>query len=446
MPASSFIPAVPLRRPSQRNLAAQRRFTALALLGVIIGATSLTARRAQAEPLIEKQDIWTGGVGGYDIYRIPGLVVTAKGTVLAYCEARKGSRSDWGTIDIQLNRSTDAGRTFSPPEIIAAVDGPKQKNPVALAQNLAQPNEVTYNNPVAFAQRNGEVTILFCLEYMRCFVIRSTDDGLTWTKPEEITAAFEPFRKSYDWKVLATGPAHGIELRTGRLVVPVWLSLGTGGHAHRPSVTATIYSDDQGLTWHAGDIAVPNTEEFALPNETVIVELADGRVMLNVRSEAKAHRRIVVTSPDGATGWTAPKFDSALLEPICMASILRVSRTDAAGEGRNRILFANPHNLDRADGKLTDGKSRDRKNIALKLSYDEGLSWPVNKLLDPGFSAYSDLALLPDGTMLCLYESSGAKPADPKKSKPYAALTLVRFNLEWLTDGKDHGPKYEAAK
>jgi sialidase-1 len=437
MPASSFIPAVPLRRP------AQRRLTTLALLGVIITTTSLAAP-AQAEPLFEKQDIWTGGVGGYDIYRIPGLVVTAKGTVLAYCEARKGSRSDWGTIDIQLRRSIDGGRTFSAPQIIAAVDGPKQKNPVALAQNLAQPNEVTYNNPVAFAQRNGTVTILFCLEYMRCFVIRSADDGLTWTKPEEITAAFEPFRKQYDWKVLATGPAHGIELRTGRLVVPVWLSLGTGGHAHRPSVTATIYSDDQGRTWHAGDIAVPNTEKFALPNETVVVELADGRVMLNVRSEAKANRRIVVTSPDGATGWSAPKFDSALLEPICMASILRVSSPTVADRGR--ILFANPHNLDRADGKLIDGKSRDRKNIALKLSYDEGKSWPVDKVLDAGFSAYSDLAILPDGTMLCLYESGGTKPADPKKPKPYAALTLVRFNLEWLTDGKDHGPKYEAAK
>lgn len=437
MPASSFLPAVPLRRPAQRSL------TALALLSVIITTTSLTAP-AQAEPLFEKQDIWTGGVGGYDIYRIPGLVVTAKGTVLAYCEARKGSRSDWGTIDIQLRRSTDGGRTFSEPAIIAAVDGPKQKNPVALAQNLAQPNEVTYNNPVAFAQRNGEVTILFCLEYMRCFVIRSADDGLTWTKPSEITAAFEPFRKQYDWKVLATGPAHGIELRTGRLVVPVWLSLGTGGHAHRPSVTATIYSDDQGRTWHAGDIAVPNTEKFALPNETVIVELADGRVMLNVRSESTEHRRIVVTSPDGATGWSAPKFDSALLEPICMASILRVSSPTVADRGR--ILFANPHNLDRADGKLTDGKSRDRKNIALKLSYDEGLSWPVNKLLDAGPSAYSDLALLPDGTMLCLYESSGAKPADPKKLKPYAALTLARFNLEWLTDGKDKGPAGARAK
>ena len=105
----------------------------------------------------------------------------------------------------------------------------------------------------------------------------------------------------YDWKVLATGPNHSIQLKNGRLVVPVWLSTGTGGNAHRPSVTATIYSDNQGKTWKAGDIAVPCTEEWINPNETVAIELNDGRVMLNVRSESKAHRRLVTISPDGVT-------------------------------------------------------------------------------------------------------------------------------------------------
>src|SRR5581483_4992340 len=162
----------------------------------------------------------------------------------------------------------------------------------------------------------------------------------------EITAAFEEFRSHYDWKVLATGPAHGIQLKTGRLVVPVWLSTGTGGHAHRPSVTATIYSDDHGKTWQRGDIAVPNTNEWMIPNETVIVELADGGVMLNVRSESLAHRRIVTVSRDGATGWSKPRFDDALLEPICMASIVRFSKRP--DHDKNRIVFANPHNLARA--------------------------------------------------------------------------------------------------
>jgi sialidase-1 len=108
------------------------------------------------------------------------------------------------------------------------------------------PNDVTYNNPVLIADKDGTVHMLFCLEYERCFYQRSEDDGLTWSKPTEITSAFAAFKKDYDWKVLATGPNHSIQLKNGRLVVPVWLSTGTGGNAHRPSVTATIYSDDQG--------------------------------------------------------------------------------------------------------------------------------------------------------------------------------------------------------
>lgn len=416
---------------------ARHLFASLLAVVAFSGAASFPSA-AHAEPLFEKFDIWEAGTGGYGMYRIPGIVVTAKGSVLAYCEARLTGKSDWDTIDILLRRSTDGGKTFSPPVKIADVPGPKTKNPVALARNAAKAEDVTYNNPVAFAERDGTVHILYCLEYMRCFAIRSDDDGVTWTKPEEITAAFEPFRKEYDWKVLATGPAHGIQLRTGRLVVPVWISTGTIGNGHRPSVAATIYSDDHGKSWHAGAIAVRDTEEFAMPSETVIVELADGRVLLNSRTEAKHHRRIVVTGPDGATGWSAPKFDDALLEPICMASIVRVSQEGK--QDRNRILFANPHNLDRGDGKLVDGQSRDRKNIALKLSYDEGKSWAVDKVLDAGFSAYSDLAVLPDGTLLCLYEAGKPNPTDPKKVTRYGALRLVRFNLEWLSDGKDKGP------
>ncbi|MBS0207871.1 MAG: exo-alpha-sialidase [Planctomycetes bacterium] len=388
-----------------------------------------------AEPKLEQLDLFTAHTEGYALYRIPGLVVTAKGTVLAYCEARRTGKSDWDTIDIMLRRSTDGGRSFSPRVMISNVPGPKTKNPVALAQKLANTDDVTYNNPVLFADRDGTVHMLYCLEYCRCFYIRSQDDGVTWTDPVEITGTFEKFRPSYDWKVLATGPAHGVQLRTGRLVAPVWLSTGTGGHAHRPSVTSTIYSDDQGRTWQAGEIAVPNTEEWICPNETVVVELADGRVMLNVRSESKQNRRLITISADGATGWSEPEFDPALIEPICMASIIRVS-TSAQG-GKDRIAFANPDNMQRADGKEAEGKSRDRRNLSIKLSYDEGKTWPVNRVLEAGYSAYSDMAVLPDGTILCLYERGNDRDSEKKKPTSYAYLTLARFNLAWLTDGKD---------
>jgi sialidase-1 len=393
------------------------------LLYLALLATTVSA----AEPFIEKIDLFKTGDTAHKIYHIPGIVVTAKGTVLAWCEARKNG-SDWDQIDILLRRSTDDGKTWSPPQSIAAVDGPKAKNPFALAVKGTDPTTVTYNNPVLIADKDGTIHMLFCMEYMRCFYQRSTDDGLTFSKPTEITATFEPFHKDYAWKVLATGPDHSIQLKNGRLIVPVWLSTGTGGNAHRPSVTATIYSDDQGLTWKAGEIAVPCTEEWINPNETVAIELADGSVMLNVRSESKTHRRLITLSKDGATNWSTPKFDDALLEPICMAGIVRYSLD------KPLILFSNPHNLAKEKGKEEPGKTRDRKNVSVKVSYDEGKTWAVSKSIEPSWSSYSDIGVTQAKTILCFYGTGD------KASFAGAKLTLARFNLEWLTDGKDTTP------
>ncbi len=391
---------------------------------------ALASAAHAAAPFLEKVDLFTANADGYTLYRIPGIVVTKRGTVLAYCEARKSDRGDWGTIDILLRRSTNNGASWQPRVKIADVPGPKAKNPVALAQKLATTDEVTYNNPVAIADANGAVHFLFCLEYARCFYLRTDDDGLTFSKPVEITASFDKFRPEYDWKVLATGPGHGIQLKTGRLVVPVWISTGTGGHAHRPSVTSVIYSDDLGRTWKRGEIAGPNEGEWNIPNETCAAQLADGRVLLNMRTESKANRRLLTTSRDGATGWSRPQFHEQLLEPICMATMVRLSEAPA----KNRLLFANPDNLSRTDGKEVAGKNRDRKNVSVKLSYDESVTWPVNKTLEPGFSGYSDLAVASDGTILLFYERGSTDGANIYKT---GLLTVARFNLEWLTDGKD---------
>ena len=397
---------------------------------------SLCAVPRAAEPFLEKQDLFkVGDNPAYNIYHIPGIVVTAKGTVLAWCEARKrpAGVSDWDDIRILLRRSTDDGRSWSAPVSIAAVPGPKTKNPIALRMKNVDPADVTYNNPVLIADRDGTVHMLFCLEYMRVFYQRSTDDGLTFTTPVEITATFDAFTKDYGWKVLATGPNHSIQLRNGRLIVPVWLSTGTGGNAHRPSVTATIFSDDAGKTWQAGNIAVPDTAAWINPNETVAIELNDGRVMLNVRNESKTHRRLVTTSPDGATGWSTPRFDDALLEPICMGGIVRYRHG-----GQNLILFSNPHNLDKEKGQPEPGKSRDRKNVSVKISRDEGQTWSVHKSIEPGPSMYSDIAVTRAGTILCFYGRSG----DNQGMAAFAGgrLTVARFNLDWLTDGKTTQP------
>lgn len=403
------------------------RLSAFALL-------ALTSAFA-AEPLLEKQDLFTAGEGGYALYRIPGIVVTKKGTALAYCEARKDAKGDWGPIDIVMRRSTDGGKTWLPRQTVVHVEGDLPVNPVATAQNLDKPGDNTTNNAVAFADKSGAVHMLYCLEYMRCFYIRSDDDGVTWSKPVEITSTFEQFRPQYDWKVIATGPAHGIQLRTGRLIVPVWLSLGTGGHAHRPSVTATVYSDDHGMTWKAGAIAIPDTPEWVYPNETCIVETLVGTVMINARTESKNHRRLINLSRDGGESWAKPRFDEALLEPICMGSIVRYSMRPAAD--KNRILFANPHNLGRLDGKAIEGKSRDRRNLSIKLSHDEGKTWKFSRTLEAGYGAYSDLAVLPSGDALCLYERGTDDGMEKKKSTHYTHLTVARFNLEWISKGKD---------
>jgi sialidase-1 len=278
--------------------------------------------------------------------------------------------------------------------------------------------------------KTGAVHLLFCHEYMRCFYRKSDDGGRTFAPPVAITPAFEPFRRHYDFQVLATGPGHGIQLTTGRLVVPVWLSTGTGGHAHRPSVVATITSDDHGASWQCGQIVAGETDPLVNPSEAEAVELADGRVLLNMRSESNSNRRAIATSPDGATDWTRPVFDDALVEPICMASLCRLSQ--AATGGKNRILFANPANLERANGKAAPGQSRDRKNLTIRLSYDEAATWPVSRTLEPGASAYSDLAVGKDGAIYCLYER-----AERLNNVFAPSLVFARVNLEWLTDGKD---------
>lgn len=389
-----------------------RLFTSLLLF-------SLCGSLAAANPLFEKTDVFPPGLNGIARYRIPGIVVTQKGTVLAYAEARKNSSSDWGEIEIHLRRSTDGGKTWEAAQHIAHLGTRLEGNP---HKKEGSEKEQTVNNPVAIVDREtGAIEFLYCINYARCYSMRSVDDGLTWSTPVDITATFEPFRKHYDWKVIATGPGHGVQIKSGRLVVPIWLAYGKEGD-HGPSAAATIFSDDHGKTWQAGDLCLPNEGDFSNPNETMITELSDGRVMLIARSESKANRKIVTTSPDGAGNWTTPIFHDQLWEPICMASI--VSHASKSGT----LIFSNPHTLELdKDGKEVPAGRGKRENLSIKLSHDDGKTWPVNKTLDAGPSAYSDLAVLPDGTVLCLYEGK-------------AVIHIAHFNLEWIASNKALSP------
>jgi Neuraminidase (sialidase) len=393
------------------------RCWALASVLLIAGA----APAPGAEPAPSKTNLFEAGKGGYALYRIPGIVVTPRGTLLAYCEARKHAASDWGHIDILMRRSTDGGKAWDAPRRVNADHRKVGRNPAAVAQKLGRPGEVTVNNPVAIVDRKTKaIHFLYCVEYMRCYYLRSEDDGKTFSKPVDITPAFEKFRRDYRWRVLATGPGHGIQLRNGRLLVPVWLSTGTGGGAHRPSCMSVIYSDDHGKNWQRGDIVATDPKPKN-PNETIAVQLKDGSVMLNIRHEDRPHLRAVSVSADGATRWSKLRFDKALPEPICMASIVRLSERPAAK--KDRILFANPHNPD----------GRARKNLTVKLTYDEGKTWPVARTLESGVSGYSDLAVGPKGPIYCFYE----RGAVDRSHFHTRYLCVARFNLEWLTGSKD---------
>ena len=392
---------------------------------ILLGLTS-TVMITPSSAQIEKSDLFTAGEGGYFTYRIPGIVVTSKGTILAYCAARKGQGGDWDNIDIALRRSTDAGASWSDLQIIA------------------DKGEVPTDNPMAIVDYvTDEVHILFQSNYEKLYYMKSTDDGVSFSEPVEITEVVDQFKEVYPWVVMAPGPGHGIQLENGRLVVPFWLSdggakeFGPNHRGHRPSIVVSVYSDDHGAHWKAGEVVAWNSDTIAVPSETSCVQLDDGRVMFNIRNESPNHRRLVSFSKDGATDWTPPEYMDAFFEPICFGSMIRVSQKPE--QSKNRILFVNP------DSRMNPWKAekqhfaystpnRRRENLTLRMSYDEGQTWPVKKVLEPGISGYSDLAILPDGSILCLYEKGGMGANHFKT----AALTLAKFNLKWLTEGADH--------
>jgi sialidase-1 len=200
-----------------------------------------------------------------------------------------------------------------------------------------------------------------------------------------------------EWRWYATGPGVGIQLQSGRLLIPCDHK-GPGLHDLNSHV---IWSDDHGRSWQLGGICGPGA------NECQAVELSDGSVMLNMRNhrqEKQQKRRLVAISHDGGANWDDPQIDETLVEPTCQASILRCP------EG---LLFSNP-------------ASTKRDNMTVRFSRDEGKSWLVSRQLWAGPAAYSCLTVLPDGMIGCLYERGDASP--------YEKITLARLSIEWLQE------------
>jgi len=345
----------------------------------------------------------------YATFRIPGLVITGKGVIIAYCEAREGY-SDWADIDVVMKRSFDGGNTWEPRVL------------------LYNEGKGTVNNPVMIAENNSEtVHFVYNTDYRRAFYRKSTDAGKTWSPTREITDVFEAFRPVYDWKVIAFGPGHGIQLRTNRLILPVWISPGGGGDGHHPQHVSTICSDDNGRTWLAGEmVSVVGTPSNGEP---VGVELSDGSVMLNMRNEDFSQGQVfraVTISRDGATGWTTPVLDRALPDAVCFGSIHRYDE--------NTILFSNIHTDLKIDFKVTlFGMRGSREPLGIRVSHDDGKTWPKARIYQKDEAGYSDI-FSHKGIIYSLYEQGWSKENKYRTQ----CLRLARFNLNWVegTQGK----------
>ena len=366
------------------------------VLSVVI--LTAAATNLPAESLFLQQDLFISGHDDVNIYRIPSLIVSPKGTILAFCEARQGDDGD--PTDLVLKRSLYRGKA-SPSRQLNGY--PRtfgygvnwQRMQVVLAgdgEAIMQPCPVVDRTTGAILIccqeiRGGLANLLKNEWHGRCLILRSTDDGATWSPPREITKSVGHF---------AAGPGIGIQLSSGRLVIP--------GYSREGS--RVIFSDDHGQTWRAG---VPVKNKAC--NEAQVVELSNGSLLLNMRQGGRC--RYVAVSKDQGETWFKEGNEELLPDPGCQGSILRFP----ARKGSGRLLFSNPPH---------PAPFEARTNLTVRLSNDDGRSWSVSRQVHAGPGAYSSLAVLADGSTIGLLYETGAV-------HPYEKIAFARFNLEWLT-------------
>lgn len=342
----------------------------------------LVAAMLAQEPV--RTDVFTAGADGYHTYRIPALLVGPRGALLAFCEGRKTGRGDHGDLDLVLRRSVDGGRTWEAMRLVYEEGGDAK---------------VTIGNPCpVLDSETGTIWLPFTRDNNDVLVTSSADEGVTWSKPVVITAHV----KKPGWTWYATGPGVGIRVERGahrgRLVIPCDHREPLDGKA--VTVSHAIFSDDHGATWALGENVAPHT------NECQVAELADGSLLMNMRNywgkdggkPESGGKRAVATSADGGKTWGPLRFDAALVEPICQASLIRAQGT---------LLFSNPASTSK------------RERLTVRFSRDDGVTWPESRVLHEGPAAYSCLAALPDGRIGVLYERDD-----------YRAITLATFPLD----------------
>ncbi|WP_372652801.1 exo-alpha-sialidase [Draconibacterium sp.] len=348
------------------------------------------------------------GQDNCDTYRIPGLVTTANGTLIAVYDARYNNSKDLQEdIDIAMNRSTDGGQTWEPMKVIMDMGewgGRSQRlngigDPCVLYDNKTNTLWVaalwmsggSEKDMLWWASQPGmkpEVTGQFMLA-------KSTDDGLTWSDPMNITEQI----KNPAWQLLLQGPGRGICMENGTLVFPAQFKANTGEKAidggQFTCHSTIVYSKDQGATWNIGTGAKTNT------TEAQVVELPDGSLMLNMRDDRNRKdkgdtngRAVAATSDLGKTWERHPSSNHALPESNCMASIIS-AEVILNGSIKNVLFFSNPNN------------KYERKNMTIKASLDNGLTWPEElqiELNENGGYGYSCLTMVDNETIGILYE------------------------------------------
>ena len=349
-------------------------------LGLLFTACCSAALAADPDPLFHKHDVFVSGTEDTHTFRIPALLKTRSGDILALCEARRANGADHGDIDLVLRRSTDGGRTWSGMQVIADNGTHTMGNPAPVLD-----------------ERTGTIWLPFSQDNKRVLLISSRDDGKTWSKPRDVTQDVLP----KDWHWVGPGPGHGIQLllgaHAGRLVVPCWAGVERDVPFGATQLSYVIYSDDGGRNWKHGRPATINHSD-----ECQVVELKDGRLYMNARSRMGKRRRAFCFSQDGGQTWSPIRNDPAMPERSCQGSTIRL------GPG----LIGVAHPLD----------EQARRKLTVRASRDECRTWPVSRVVDAGAAAYSDMVVNQRGEVLVAYES-----------RQYRAITVARFNLTWLT-------------
>lgn len=357
-------------------------------------------------------DVFVPKTDGFKSIRIPAVVVSKKGTVFAFAEGR-AANADQAKNKIILKRSMDGGKSWGKVTVLAD-DGEKSlNNPCASVERETGLVLLVYQSyPAGIGERSGKLQPGYDGEMVvRNWLITSEDDGLSWSKPRDIT---KETKREKVVTTMASGPGIGIQLRhgkhAGRLLFP--FNEGPFGVWN----IYAVYSDDKGKTWKLGEAApgglidTGKGKKTSTVNEAQFVELKDGSIRFNVRRWAGKAVRKTCVSQDGGISWSKVEDVPDLADPGCMASVFRY--TDPADDGKSRILFSGP-------------QSTKRENGTVFLSYDEGKTWPVKRVLCKGAFAYSCLTALPDGTIGCLYEAEGT-----------SKIIFARFTLDWLTVGE----------